>query len=70
MKKRNDTRYVSLALVLVLVLLLFAGCVAGGNTRPTNEDGTTVLVETAELSEEIKLGFFDYVKLPFSYLLS
>ena len=70
MKKRNYSRYLCLALALVLVMLLFTGCMAAGNTQPTNEDGTIKPVETAELTEEVKLGMFDYIKLPFSYLLS
>ena len=69
MKKSNLTRLVSLAMAAVLLMLLFTGCMTTSNTQATNEDGTTQLVETAELSEEVKLGAFDYVKLPFSYLL-
>ena len=68
MKKRNLSRQLCLGLVLVLFLLVFTGCMASGS-QATNEDGTLKLVETAALSEEIKLGVFDYIKLPFSYLL-
>ncbi len=69
MKKTKLSRFLCLALALVLLMLVFTGCTTASNTRPTNEDGTTQLVETEGLSEEVKLGVFDYVKLPFSYLL-
>ena len=68
MKKRNLSRYLCLGLVLVLFLLVFTGCMTNSATQ-TNEDGTIKLVEVASLSEEVKLGAFDYIKLPFSYLL-
>ena len=71
MKKRNLSRYLCLALCVVLFLLAFSGCMGASSTSTgTNEDGTLKLVDTASLSEEVKMGFFDYVKLPFSYLLS
>ena len=69
MKKRTLSRQLCLGLVLVLFLLVFTGCMAS-STQAKNEDGTLKLVETAALSEEVKLGVFDYIKLPFSYLLS
>ena len=69
MKKRNYTRYLCLALALVMCLLVLSGCTAAGSTQPTAEDGTILPVETEQLSGEVKLGLFDYVKLPFSYLL-
>ena len=69
MKKRNYTRYLCLALALVMLMLVLSGCAATGSTQPTAEDGTILPVETEQLSEEVKMGFFDYVKLPFSYLL-
>ena len=69
MKKRTLSRQLCLGLVLVLFLLAFTGCMASP-AQATNEDGTLKLVETAALSEEVKLGLFDYIKLPFSYLLS
>lgn len=70
MKKRNISRYVCLSLVLVTILLVFTGCMGSSAAQTANEDGTLKLVETAELSQEVKLGLFDYIKLPFSYLLS
>ena len=70
MKKRTLTRSLCLALVFVLFLLAFTGCMGNTTAQATNEDGTLKLVETANLSDEAKLGVFDYVKLPFSYLLS
>ena len=69
MKKRTLSRQLCLGLVLVLFLLAFTGCMASP-AQAANEDGTLKLVETAALSEEVKLGLFDYIKLPFSYLLS
>ena len=69
MKKQNLSRYVSLGLLLVMLLVLFTGCAVNGSAQATNEDGTLKLVELASLSEEVKMGVFDYVKLPFSYLL-
>ena len=69
MKKQNLSRYVSLGLLLVMLLVLFTGCAVNGTAQATNEDGTLKLVELASLSEEVKMGVFDYVKLPFSYLL-
>ena len=69
MKKRNLTRVLGLSLCLLLFLLAFTGCMSGTGAQ-TNEDGTLKLVETAALSEEVSLGLFDYIKLPFSYLLS
>ena len=69
MKKRNLTRYLCLALVLVVFLLAFTGCMTTASTMATNEDGTLKPVDTASLSEEVSMGVFDYVKLPFSYLL-
>ena len=68
MKKRHISRYLCLGLILVLFLLAFTGCMAA-QTQTTNEDGTIQLVEIASLSTETKMGAFDYVKLPFSYLL-
>ncbi|MBR4193703.1 MAG: membrane protein insertase YidC [Oscillospiraceae bacterium] len=68
MKKQHISRYLCLGLVLVMFLLVFTGCM-GNTTQAANEDGTLKLVETAALSEEVKLGVFDYIKLPFSYLL-
>ena len=72
-ENRNPTRLThkrTLALLLAVVtlcLLLFSGCT---NTNPAAnnllEDGT-VNLET--LSTEVKMDLFDYVKLPFSYLL-
>lgn len=70
MKNRKLSRHLCLALCLVLFLLLFAGCMPTGTAKSVNEDGTLKLVETAELAEEVKLGLSDYIKLPFSYLLS
>ena len=117
MKKRNSSRFVSLALLALIVigLLSLTGCTTGnskamawvdaethevielgeGQTVQTekdasgsdltdertgeklyyleNEDGSHravfQVVDTSQYSEEIKLGVFDYVKLPFSYLL-
>ena len=69
MKKQHISRYLSLGLILVLFLLVFTGCM-GTTTQAANEDGTLKLVDTALLSEQVKLGVFDYIKLPFSYLLS
>jgi YidC/Oxa1 family membrane protein insertase len=68
MKKRNLSRCLCLGLIVILFLLVFTGCM-GNTASQTNEDGTMKLVETASLSEEIKLGVVDYIKLPFSYLL-
>lgn len=70
MKKRNLSRQLCLFLCLALFLLLFAGCMPSSANQGVNEDGTLMLVDTASLSENVKLGFFDYIKLPFSYLLS
>ena len=70
MKKPNLSRLFCLTLCALTLLLLLTGCMSTGNTAPTNEDGTLRLVETAELSGEVELGFTDYIKLPFSYLLS
>ncbi len=70
MKKRNLSRMLCLTLCAVLFLLAFTGCMGASTSTATNEDGTLKLVDTATLSEEVKLGFFDYIKLPFSYLLS
>ena len=70
MKKRNLARQLCLALCLVLILLLCAGCMPSSGSQGVNEDGTLTLVDTSSLSEDVKLGFFDYIKLPFSYLLS
>ena len=46
---------------------------AEGQSAATNPDGTTrdVIrkVDISKLSDEVKLDVFDYVKLPFSYLL-
>ena len=69
MKKRNLSRMLCLSLVVVLFLLVFTGCMANTGAQAANEDGTLKLVETASLSEEVKMGLIDYVKLPFSYLL-
>ena len=69
MKKQKLSRYLCLGLVLVMFLLLLTGCMTNSSSQYTNEDGTVQTVESAELSEEVKLGVFDYVKLPFSYLL-
>ena len=67
MKKRNLSRYVLLAVVLTLTLLLFSGC---ANTNPaTNNLTEEGLVNLENLSTEVKLSFWDYVKLPFAYLL-
>ncbi len=69
MKKRNLTRYGSLALVLVLVLglLLLSGCaVTNPATKNLTEEG---LVNIDNLSTEVKLQATDYIKLPFAYLL-
>ena len=65
---RTHKRTLALLLAVVtLCLLLFSGCT---NTNPAAnnllEDGT-VNLET--LSTEVKMDLFDYVKLPFSYLL-
>ena len=68
MKKRNLSRCLCLGLILVLFLLVFTGCMTNSAAQ-TNEDGTVKLVEVAGLSEEVKMGVFDYIKLPFSYLL-
>ena len=68
MKKRNLTRVLCLGLLAVLLMLVFTGCVAN-TAAQANEDGTLKLVETASLATEAKMGVFDYVKLPFSYLL-
>lgn len=117
MKKRIFSRYVSLALLALIVfgLLTLTGCVAGNSTPMVwvdaethetldvtseqvkieqdangsdltdertgeklyyveNEDGSHrsvfQIVDTSKYAEEVKLGVFDYVKLPFSYLLS
>ena len=130
MKKRSLIRLAGLLSVLLLVLVLFAGCAAGGvnsnlvsvkvgangeteyvetteastaesgeaasteasdtsaateaaeatteaaeTTEATAEateadDGTLKLVDERNLSTEVKLGVFDYVKWPFSYVLS
>ncbi len=66
--KLSHKRALALVLaVVMLCLLLFTGC---ANTNPaTNnlrEDGT---VNIENLSDEVKMGAADYVKLPFSYLL-
>ena len=60
-------RLLALGLLIVMVLLLFTGCT---NTNPATKNLTeegTVNLET--LSNEVKMEFFDYIKLPFSYLL-
>ena len=69
MKKQKLSRYLCLGLVLVMFLLLLTGCMTNSSSQYTNEDGTIQTVESAELSEEVKMGVFDYIKLPFSYLL-
>ena len=67
MKKRNLSRYVLLAVVLTLGLLLFSGC---ANTNPaTNNLTDEGLVNLETLTTEVKMDVWDYVKLPFAYLL-
>ena len=44
MKKQNLSRYVSLGLLLVMLLVLFTGCAVNGSAQATNEDGTLKLV--------------------------
>lgn len=70
MKKPNLIRLLSLSLCAVLLLLVLTGCMGVNGAPATNEDGTLKLIETTERSQEVKLGFSDYFKLPFSYLLS
>ena len=57
----------SVLAVMLLCLLLFTGC-TGTNTAANNlnEDG---LINTETLSNEVSMEVFDYIKLPFSYLL-
>ena len=68
MKNKKLKRYLCLSLVLILTVLLLTGCMAA-NTQTTNADGTVNPVDTANLSTEVKLGVWDYIKLPFAYLL-
>ena len=70
MKKRKLSRALCLLLCTLLFLLAFSGCMGASSTANVNEDGTLQLVETETRSEEVKLGLLDYIKLPFSYLLS
>ena len=37
--------------------------------KPAETGDTVQLVDVSALSDEVKMSFFDYVKLPFSYLL-
>lgn len=67
MKKRNFLRCLSLSLMLILLTMLLSGCMGSAKAQPTNPDGTLIL---DGLSTEVKMGLSDYVKLPFSYLLS
>ena len=71
MKKRNVIRHVSLILVLVMALslvLLLSGCAVNG-TQKVDEDGNYQPVDLNDLATEPSYGLFDYIKLPFSYLL-
>ena len=68
--KRRVTRLLSLALVLTLILslLLLSGCAA--KTLPTKEEDGETVVDYEDLSQEPqKLDVFDYIKIPFAYLL-
>lgn len=69
MKKQTATKFrfhgnraIALLGVAMLILVLFTGCM-GQSATPVEE------ITTTNLSNEVKLGFFDYIKLPFSYLL-
>ncbi|MEE3458503.1 MAG: YidC/Oxa1 family membrane protein insertase [Candidatus Faecousia sp.] len=68
--RNNSRRSGLIVLILVLILALtLTGCsISNPAAQHLTEDGTSVNIES--LSTEYKLGFFDYVKLPFSYLLS
>ena len=66
MNKRKISRYVSLAMLVLLVMSLFllSGC-AAANQNLTEEG----LVDVSSMSTEVKMGLYDYVKVPFAYLL-
>ena len=69
MKKQNSLRRSSLILLaaVLLFVLMFAGC---STVNPAAKNMVNGFVNTENLSGEVpSLGFFDYVKLPFSYLL-
>ena len=68
--RNNSRRSGLIVLILVLILALtLTGCsISNPAAQHLTEDGTSVNIES--LSTEYKLGVFDYVKLPFSYLLS
>ena len=68
MKNKKLKRYLCLSLVLILATLLLTGCMAA-NTQSVNADGTVNPVDVTNLSTEVKLGIWDYIKLPFAYLL-
>ena len=70
MKKQHLSRRTWLILLAMLLVctLLFTGCsTVNPATKHLNNDG---LVAVDELSDKVpSLSFFDYIKLPFSYLL-
>lgn len=60
--KHSRLRAVALVSLLVLMLLLLTGCM-GQTVQPAE-------VDTSTLSTEVNFTVFDYIKWPFSYLLS
>ena len=69
MKQLKHSRGVRLVLIAMIVLLMLTltGC---SNVNPAMKHLTAEgTVDTSALSDTYKLGLFDYVKLPFSYLL-
>ncbi|MBQ1371948.1 MAG: membrane protein insertase YidC [Oscillospiraceae bacterium] len=66
MKKQTILRCLSISLTLILLTMLLGGCATSAQ-QPTNPDGTLIL---DGLSADVSTRLTDFVRLPFSYLLS